>query len=419
MSDTSESVSEGPAPSARRDRPTVAELQAALGDDFEVVREIGEGAVAVVFLAKEKGLDRAVAVKVLRGPHARDETTRKRFEREAKSSAALSHPKVVQVYRYGRLPDDTPYLVMRYVKGRTMEERLDAEGHLDLKTARRTLKEVASALAAAHAHGIIHRDVRPANVLWDEEKDEALLSDFGIAALQAPTGEQAGRLTQTGQMIGNPKYLSPEQLQDEPLTELADIYSFGVMGYELVSGKGPYDARTNTQWITAHLRSEPTRLEELRPGVDADVADLLYRCLNKDPKRRPRAADIAKKLQGADTAAGAVAGTGGFQPSAPVEEHADLNELIKRRVPQIVLVALAAGWGMMTLVDQLVDRGVLGDIFYRLTLPFVAAGVSVSTVIAWFHGEEGRQDTSILEWILLSIIGVLWLTVSAWIVVAT
>lgn len=397
-----------------RDHPTVDELQTALGPEFEVVRELGEGAVAVVYLAKEKGLDRLVAVKVLRASQAQDETTRKRFEREARSSASLSHPKVVQVYRYGRLPDDTPYLVMRYVKGRTMEERLDAEGRLEPKTARRTLHEVASALAAAHANGIVHRDIRPANVLWDEDRDQALLSDFGIAALQAPSGEQSGRLTQVGQMIGNPKYMSPEQLKDEPLTELADIYSFGVMGYELVSGRGPFDAKSNAQWITAHLTSDPTPLSDLQPGVDRDVADLLLRCLHKDPRRRPRAADIASKLHSSQVTVAPMAPGAGFNPSAPAGDHADLQELIKRRVPQIVLIAIAAGWGLMSVVDQLADRGVLGDIFYTLTLPFVAAGVSAATVIAWFHGEEGKQDTSVLEWILLSVIAVVWLTITVW-----
>ena len=98
-------------------------------------------------------------------------------------------------------------------------------------------------------------------------------------ALQAPTGEQSGRLTQTGQMIGNPRYMSPEQLRDEPLAEMADLYAFGVMGYELITGEGPYSAKTNTQWITAHLTSEPRPLAEIRPGVDGDLADLLIRCL--------------------------------------------------------------------------------------------------------------------------------------------
>ncbi len=419
MPDMPEDPAPADNPGSRHDHPSVEELQAALGAEFDVKRKVGEGTMAAVYLATEKGLDRPVAIKVLRAGSARDETARARFEREAKSSASLSHKSVVQVYRFGRLPDDTPYLVMRYIKGRTMEERIDAEGRLDLTTARKTLSQVASALAAAHSNGIIHRDVRPANVLWDEEHNEALLSDFGIAALQAPTGEQSGRLTQTGQMIGNPKYMSPEQLHDEPLTEMADMYAFGVMGYELISGQGPYVAKTNTQWITAHLRDEPRPLAELRYGVDADLADLLVRCLNKDPKRRPRAADIAQRLSGSAGQAGSASTGTDLNPSAPVEGHADLQELVKRRVPQIVLIALGVGWGTMTLIDQLVDRGVLGDVLYRLTLPLVACGVAASTVVAWFHGEKGKQDSSVLEWILLSVIGALWIAISIWILIST
>lgn len=336
MSPTSDTPAKADSADRGRDHPTVDELQAALGSEFEIKRELGVGAVAAVYLANEAGLDRLVALKVLRNGHAGDETARARFEREAKSSASLAHPSVVQVYRFGRLPNDTPYLVMRYIKGRTMEERLAAQGRLSTKLARQTLAEVASALAAAHAKGIIHRDVRPGNVLWDEEREVSLLSDFGLAALQAPTGEQSGRLTQTGQMIGNPRYMSPEQLRDEPLAEMADLYAFGVMGYELITGEGPYSAKTNTQWITAHLTSEPRPLAEIRPGVDGDLADLLIRCLNKDAKRRPRARDIADRLS-RPAAANTLAGPGsGLHPSDSGENPADLQELIKRRVLQTV-----------------------------------------------------------------------------------
>jgi serine/threonine-protein kinase len=402
---------------------TISALQEALGSEFEVKRELGSGVMAHVYLATETGLNRPVALKVLRRGRASDETSRKRFEREARASASLSHPKVVQVYRFGRLPDETPYLVMRYVKGRTMEERLAAEGRLDLKTGRQVLAEVASALAAAHRNGIIHRDVRAANVLWDDEANEALLSDFGIAAIQEPSGEDAVRLTQTGQMVGTPQYMSPEQLEERELTTQADIYAFGLLGYELLAGEGPYGARTNVDWITAHLSRDPRPLQDLRSGVDADLANLLGRCLNKDPKRRPTAEDIVRMLgvsPGAGPAAAGGVGSGapgagaGFSSDDPV----DLQELVKRRVPQIVLIALGLGWGMMTLMDQLVDRGILGDVFYELTLPFVAAGVAVSTVIAWFHGEKGKQSSSLLEWVLVSVIVMVWLAVSAWILIA-
>lgn len=396
------------------DRRSMDELQAALGDDFEVVRQLGRGSMATVYLARERALGRLVALKVLLPGRAGDETARRRFEREAKAAASLIHPNVVPVHRFGRLPDETPYLVMRFVKGRTMEERLKAEGQLTADLARQVLEEVASALAAAHAHGIVHRDVRPANILWDEEGNCAHLSDFGIAALVSTGGDETTRLTKTGQMVGDPRYLSPEQLMDSDLTELADMYSFGVLGYELLTGDGPYEARTNTQWISAHLTAEPRELTSLRPDVDPAVADLLRRCLAREPNHRPSAADASRLLRGEGTGPQSIVGAG----SGSVEEVADFQELLKRRVPQIVLVAGAAALGFIQLMGVLVDMGTLAPVFFSLSLVLAIAGVAAATVVAWFHGEKGKQESSVLEWILLSLIAVVWIGVSGWIVVA-
>jgi len=392
--------------------PSVDALQSALDGDFEIHRLLGEGSMAVVYLATEKGLDRQVAVKVLKRSHAASETARARFEREARSSASLSHPKIVQVYRYGRLPDDTPYLVMRYVKGRTMEERVEAEGRLDLRTARKTLKSVASALAAAHKAGIIHRDIRPANVLWDDEGKEALLSDFGIAALQAPTGEQAARLTTIGQVIGNPRYLSPEQLREESITEMVDIYAFGILGYELLSGRGPYDGTNNAQLMAAHLQAEPRPLDERRGGAPADIADLLRRCLNKEPKKRPRAVDIERQLEESDPeTSGAYASVP--RPGQP--DPTDIGELVKRRVPQIVISTAVAGGTTILAVSELDDR--LPESAFPLTVALAIAALFASMVIGWFHGEKGEQTAPTLEYVLLGVIGVGWLAATVWILV--
>lgn len=394
------------------ERRALETLKTELGDDFEIVRRLGKGSMATVYLARERSLGRLVAVKVLLPGRARDETARRRFEREARAAASLVHPNVVQVFRFGRLPDETPYLVMRFVKGKTMEERLKAEGQLPAELATQVLQEVSSALAAAHAQGIVHRDVRPANILWDEDAKSAHLTDFGIAALLSTGGEDATRLTKTGQMVGDPRYLSPEQLLDHDLTELADMYAVGVLGYELFTGDGPYDAKTNTQWITAHLTGEVRDLRQLRPDIDSAVADLLGRCLNREPKHRPSAEDAARILRGDTTAAQVGLASG----SGSVEEAADFQQLLKRRVPQIVLVAGAAAIGFIQLVGLLVEMGTLGQIFFPLSLVAAIAGVAASTVVAWFHGEKGKQETNVLEWILLSLIAVVWLGVSGWIV---
>jgi serine/threonine protein kinase len=385
------------------DRETLEHIREALGSDYEILRPLGRGAVATVYLAKDKALGVLVAVKVLRPGKATDETARKRFEREARAAASMAdNPNAVAVTRFGRLPDQTPYLVMQYVKGRTMEERVKAEGRLSVREGTAVLLEVASALAAAHKKGIIHRDVRPGNVLWDEEKGRALLTDFGIAAVMDPSGPEATRLTKTGQLLGDPHYLSPEQLLDGEATELTDMYLFGVLGYELLSGQSPYVARSATEWIKAHLQQEPKDLRELRPDAPAALADLLRRCLNREPLHRPSAVDVIRALQGSVAP--------GPQAAAHASDPSDITELLKRRVPQVLIVAVGAGVGLIQLADAMED--LLPPKTKLLTVIFVVASVLASAVIAWFHGERGKQKATATEYVLLSLIGVGWLVVT-------
>jgi len=387
---------------------SIEALKSALGGDFDVIRPLGKGAVATVYLAREHALGRLVAIKLMHPGKVADGTALRRFEREAKAAASLSeHPNVVAVHRFGQLEDGTPYLVMHFVKGRTMEERLKAEGKLAVDEALLVLQGVASALEVAHAHGIVHRDVRPGNVLWDEDRRRALLADFGIAAILATSGEDVTRLTQTGQLLGDPRYLSPEQLKDQDLTELADIYGFGVMGYELLTGEGPYDARSNTEWITAHLTMEPRDLQHHRPDAPKYVADLLRRCLAREPNHRPTAADVSKALAaGPEALAGSV---------TSVEEPADIQTLIKKRVPQVVVLSVAAGWAFTEVVNSLQDGGVIRPQAYPAALVVAGSAVLAATVAAWFHGEKGPQRAPFIEFVLLSLILLAGVMASGWI----
>jgi serine/threonine protein kinase len=385
---------------------TTEQLRDSLGGEFEVLRLLGKGATSLVYLARERALGRLVAIKALRRGKADDETARRRFEREARAAASISeHPDVVAVHRYGRLKDDTPYLVMRYVKGRTMEERLAAEGRLPNEHAREVLLRVASALAAAHESGIVHRDVRPGNVLWDDEAERAYLSDFGIAAILATSGMDSSRITQTGQLVGDPRYLSPEQLQDEELTEQSDMYGLGILGYELFTGEGPYKASNNAEWIRAHLMGDPRDIRDLRSDVPTDVADLLQRCLSREPNHRPRAADVVRLLSSPPGAAtGQTDGDDG---------GGDLGELVKRRVPQVVISAGVLGWLLVQVAATLYERWALPPYVFDVTVTTAVAGVLVSLVVAWFHGERGRQQAPTVEYVLLGIIAVAWLVISA------
>jgi serine/threonine-protein kinase len=388
------------------DHRSLEEIRAALGADFDVLRLLGRGTAATVYLAKDRALGVPVAIKVLRHGKGADETARRRFEREARAAASLAdHPNTVPVTRFGRLPDDTPYLVMHYVHGRTLEERLAAEGQLTVGEAVQILKEVASALALAHEKGIVHRDIRPANVLWDEEKGRARLTDFGVAAVIGPTGTEITRLTKTGQLLGDPTHLSPEQLLDEGVTELSDMYLFGILGYELLAGRGPYDARTPTDWINAHLTREPKDLRELRADVPAEVAELLRRCLAKQPKHRPSAKDFLRALEprGAH-------GAGSASTAAEAPGPADLAELVQRRVPQIVLFTLGIGITLIGLADAMED--LLPPATMILTVIFVVSAVLASAVIAWFHGQKGTQRAPAAEYALLGLIGLVWLVVT-------
>jgi serine/threonine protein kinase len=280
------------------EREFVQLLERALAPSFTLVRRLGSGGMGAVYLARDPVLKRLVAVKVMAPSLAAESAARARFEREAQAVASISHPNVVSVYSVGELANGVPYLVMQYVEGRTMSERLKSDGPLDVRAAKRVLGEVASALAAAHRKGIIHRDIKPANILWDDDTGRALVTDFGIAAVleRGDAERDAVRITHTGMAVGTPAYMSPEQLLAEPITEKTDIYSLGLLGYELLIGEGPYQISSPRELMAAHLRDAPRRLSTLRSDVDAELERLLEGCLAKDPAQRPSAADVESRL---------------------------------------------------------------------------------------------------------------------------
>ena len=273
------------------------QLQAELDPEFHIVRLLGEGSVAQVYLARERALQRLVAIKLMKAELAEDETARKRFERESRSAAKINHPNVAAVHRVGTLEDGTPFIIMEYIEGRNLADALQAEGVMTIEQACHTLSQVASALAAAHESGIVHRDVKPENVVRERDSDRVVLTDFGIAAILETGTETITRLTQQGQLLGDPRYMSPEQLLGESVTDESDVYSLGIMGYELLTLKAPYEGTASVQLVTAHLKKEPIPLLSLRPDADPFLAELLERCLSKNPLHRPRASEVAKTLE--------------------------------------------------------------------------------------------------------------------------
>jgi serine/threonine-protein kinase len=382
-------------------------LREELGPGLEIVRRLGRGSMANVYLAREQQLKRLVAVKVLSPKLARDKSARKRFEREAQAVAALSHPNIVAVHTVGRLSNDLPYIIMQYVKGRTMEERLQAEGPLPMDEARGVIVAVASALSAAHRKGIVHRDIRPDNVLYEEDSGRALLSDFGIAAVLA-SGEagQQSRITRTGELIGDPAHMSPEQLSGAEITQLSDVYALGLLGYELLTGRGPYDAKSRRELITAHVQAEPIELAMLRSDVDPEVAALLKRCLAKEPEHRPNSADVARRLKM----------PGAATPMPPISHPAPtgfVSRLAERRMPQILVAYAAGSWVVLQFSWQLVESAVLPRVIYQLALVAVATGFPAVLTGAWFHGKKGKQEFEAVEYWVFGGLALVWLVVSA------
>ncbi|MFC1791605.1 serine/threonine-protein kinase [Gemmatimonadota bacterium] len=391
------------------------QLNEALAPDFEVLRPLGKGRQAEVFLAREVPLDRLVAVKVLSSSLMEDDVARARFEREAKAAASINHPNATSVYRFGILPSGRPYLIMQYTHGRTLEERVDAEGPLSMEDGRRVLKEMAGALASAHDSGFIHRDVRPGNVLCDEETGRMLLTDFGVAGI-LPSGKSKNpRLTQTGELLGDLKHLCPELLSGGEATEACDIYALGILGYEVLTGEGPYSARPPGRMIAAHLEEDPRPLSNLRVDADPQLEALLARCLTKEPAKRPSAAYLVEALEGKT-------GTDGVGTAQGVDASGDfLQPLLRKRFPQIVVVTAGAGWILLELVNQWRENEIFGPTFgpiaYKLTLATYLCGIAASGIIAWFHGERGKQKVTPLEIALMTTLGAVWLVVCALILI--
>lgn len=381
----------------------VAALARELAPELEIVRRLGSGSTGEVFLAREPALKRLVAVKVLSPALVGDEVARIRFEREAAAVAALNHANAVTVHRFGYTSEGVPYLVLQYVNGVTLAERLAAEGPLPVAEARRILGDVAAGLAAAHRSGFVHRDIRPGNVLWERDSGRVFVTDFGLAGLLPEAAQGSPHITQAGEVLGEPRYISPEQLRGESVTEGTDVYALGVMGYEMLTGESPFRGETLRELSAAHLRSPPRSLDSLREDVDADLADLLARCLAKEPGKRPGAEYIARKLRPVPLEKG----------DTPAEESNGVGkdfveDLIRRRLPQVVAITLVVGYAALDFVDQLVDRGVAPDWVYSLSLSTYIYSVAASGVISWFHGKKGKQRISRPEVALLALIATGW-----------
>ncbi|HEX9692227.1 MAG TPA: protein kinase [Gemmatimonadales bacterium] len=261
--------------------PLVGVLNRALGASYEIVRLLGRGGMGAVYLARERALDRLVAIKVL-PPEATDVESIQRFRREARTTAKLSHPNIVPLYTFGEA-EGTMYFVMGFVQGEPLSAKLRRRGRMEPDEARELLGQLAGALHYAHTQGVVHRDIKPDNILVEDESGRPMLTDFGVAK----SVNMERTLTELGTTLGTPHYMSPEQAAGErEIDGRSDIYSLGVVAYEMLTGRRPFEGASAREVMTQHIVKEPAPVGAATPSVPDDLAEVVSRLLAKDPDRR-------------------------------------------------------------------------------------------------------------------------------------
>lgn len=272
-------------------------LQEAVGEGFLVEELLGRGGFADVFAATDVALRRRVAIKTLRPDMVVTEELLARFEREARAVGALRHPNIVPIFSVGRRAG-VAYFVMPLIEGESLRARLTREGRLPVREARRILRDAAAALEAAHRAGLVHRDVKPDNILLEGEERRVQLTDFGIARAMA---EDDARLTGSRFFVGTPEYTSPEQASGGTVDARSDLYALGVVGYQVLAGRLPFDGDSAQVLFARHIAAAAPPLRDARRDCPEDLATVVHRCLEKEPERRPASAGaVAEALDHPD-----------------------------------------------------------------------------------------------------------------------
>jgi serine/threonine-protein kinase len=271
--------------------PMVGQL---VGGRFRVTGVLGEGGMGIVYVGEQQmgSTVRKVAIKTLHQHLSKDPSVRARFHRECGTVAQLEHPNTIKVYDFGETADGTLYIAMEFVAGRSLADVLQKEGPLDPERVIRIMRQVCGALDEAHGQGIIHRDLKPENVILTNragETDVVKVLDFGIAARsESADAQKEQKLTQQGMVLGTPPYMSPEQFTGKALDARSDVYSLGVMAYELLTGRLPFDADTPWQWATQHMTAQPIAFEVAAPSKNISPAmrQAIFKALSKDREQR-------------------------------------------------------------------------------------------------------------------------------------
>ncbi|NPV71684.1 MAG: Stk1 family PASTA domain-containing Ser/Thr kinase [Firmicutes bacterium] len=331
-----------------------------LGGRYEILEKVGGGGMAVVYKAYDKYLNRSVAVKVLRSQYASDEDFVRRFKREAQAAASLSHPNIVNIFDVGEI-DDTYYIVMEYVEGSTLKQVINSKGRLAPVQALRIAHQICEGLEHAHRRHVIHRDIKPQNILIARD-GRAKVTDFGIA--RAAT---ASTVTHTGTVIGSVHYFSPEQARGGFTGERSDVYSLGVVMYEMVTGKVPFQGDSPISIALKHMHEEIEPVKKVTPDVPDKVALIISRALRKSQSDRYQtASDMLRDIREAmasmgESAIAVTADTGLTDPEEPEpeEDRQATRVKIRRRrnfgwlkwlIPLVMLAGIG-GYGAWTIMN--------------------------------------------------------------------
>jgi serine/threonine-protein kinase len=292
-------------------------IGAVLGGKYTVIRLLGEGGMGAVYEGEQQlgTTKRKVAVKTLHPELSRDAKIKARFEREVGTVAELEHPNTIQVYDFGSTPEGILYIVMEFLSGKSLADLLAKEGPMVPDRVAHIMRQICGSLEEAHGRGIVHRDLKPDNVVLVDragQKDFVKVLDFGIAKRSHEEDKQEQKLTQQGMVLGTPPYMSPEQFTGRPIDARSDIYSLGVMAYEMLTGRLPFSAETPWEWATRHMTAAPVPLEAVPEGMRATPAmrAAVQRALAKSPAERFQT--VKEYNEAFSTGFGAQASTGSF-----------------------------------------------------------------------------------------------------------
>ena len=342
---------------------------------YRIDSRVGRGGMGVVYRATDLALDRSVALKVLDDELAKDPAFRRRFVTESKLAASLDHPNVVPIYAAGDC-DGMPYIAMRFVPGADLRSVLRGEGRLQPERVARIIAQVASALDAAHAHGLVHRDVKPANVLVTPE-DHVYLTDFGLTKRVSPDTEA----TRTGVVLGTLNYMAPEQIRGSTIGSYTDIYSLGCMTVHLLTGEVPFPVETEEAKLWAHVSEPPPRPSERVPGLGQAFDPIVARAMAKVPEQRyASAGQVGEAMLEAVSPPVPAPAPPAAETPAPAEPPRPIPRAPAPRAPAkraLLVAALSDRFNVAVLALLLVVGAVLGAIALMVPLAVVVYAAAV------------------------------------------